>query len=329
MSFLRKKFNAVLGAVALYPPAEAYNRFRHALCTDGQEETVREILKKYPDATRWEKKPGDMQPLAYAMWQRQYETCGILVRHDPTILEDCREGRGTQLQHEMGTDNVKNMELLIALGANIHSRDAKGNGLLHVAARHTLYCKGIDILVKHGLDPTAKNADGDTPLLIAAGAGIKTFNALRAHDPDLSQRDTKGRTLMMRAAISDRSDVISNLIVAGANLEDKCAAGKTALDYALDGGKLTSSATLIENGAAFSASDARLLNCLADDREWGDHNLEFAVDARAEQEAEREQQRAQKAAEDQARHVADEIARITEGTREHVTVKTLRFKGQP
>ena len=326
MTTLKQKFHAVLGSVGLYPPTKAYDAFRYALCTDGQEDTVRDILKKYPDAVSWEKRD-DMQPLAYAMWQRQLGVCGILIQHDPSILADKDKHGVTPLRHEMSRDNADNMEFLIAHGANVQERTAQEGNLLHDAAMHTLYTKSIAILVKHGVNPLEKNRNGDTPLMIAAEMSAAAFSAFRNHDPNLAQRDAKGRTLMMRAAMRNRGvNVIAQLIAAGAGLEEKCPAGKTALDYALDNSKTSTAADLISRGAVFDKDDKRIARMISWEDEFGDSSLKYEVEQRVEADAERERLRQQQEAAEEALRAADEIARITEGTRDHIAVRPIRLK---
>jgi ankyrin repeat protein len=327
---IKHAFRAALRKTGFYPPKSVYSALRHCLCTDGQEEKLKAILKEYPDAVRWEK-PGDMSPLAYAYWQKQFGACDILVAHDPTILED-RNGAGvTLLQKEAMNLSVGGVAYMLALGADLHAKDGKGNTALHRCAGSDLGNDVVDLLLQRGANATEKNAEGLTPLQIAAMHGSeRNFKMIEAYDSDLSQKDHEGRTLLMRAALGGKHAIIKHLIATGAVLEEKSPRGMTALDYALSAYEHSAAMTLIENGAHFSPDNPHLLDAMEDFRQSGDAGFDMLIEEKQEEaRIATEEALAKAELERQARErqaVEETVNSLISGTATAVTVSRLKLK---
>ncbi|MEZ0260111.1 MAG: ankyrin repeat domain-containing protein [Alphaproteobacteria bacterium] len=334
------KLKVGLSKVGLYPPRKVYHQMRYCLCQPGREEELKKILKKYPDAVRWEKE-GDMQPIDYAIWQRQLGSAEALIKCDPTIMKDKQQNGGSVLQAAVSKGNVGLFNFLKGLGADALQIDAEGNNLLHVVAQSRFHPEMIPLLLAEGVDPKARNAKGESPLFITARTGGGTLlDEFYKLDPDINQRDGKGETMLMAAAGGRDGDsaTIKRLAQLGADLDAKRGDGASALDIALRHYNPDSAMQLIESGAELDLNHPSLKSCMDFFRECGDIGFDMLIDEKKQEVAEKEARRlaaeaaAQAAAKEQAR--LDDITRTmdacTDGTRQTVTVKKpLQLKAKP
>ena len=79
----------------------------------------------------------------------------------------------------------------------------------------------VEMLLDAGADAKATNANGTTPLMLAAASGdTDTVDVLLEHDSDVDARDeTNGQTALMFAAALGRVDVVRMLTTHGAELD--------------------------------------------------------------------------------------------------------------
>ena len=63
-------------------------------------------------------------------------------------------------------------ELLLEAGANLHAIDGEGNTILMRKVSESPSLHEVEELLKLGLDPSLRNADGETALDIAEGLGL-------------------------------------------------------------------------------------------------------------------------------------------------------------
>ncbi|XP_046988481.1 serine/threonine-protein phosphatase 6 regulatory ankyrin repeat subunit A-like [Schistocerca americana] len=107
---------------------------------------------------------------------------------------------------------------LMAAGVDPNARDANGDTPLHAEA---------------GADVDAADSSGSTPLHYAVRAGnLGVARVLLAAGADVEARDAEGDTPLLRAAARGCADTVAALVAAGARTDAADAAGRTAAQVA-------------------------------------------------------------------------------------------------
>lgn len=244
--------------VGLWPPKAPYNALRHAISGGGDTSGLPALLRAYPDAVRWEKK-GDMQPLHFALWQRNFSAAEILIEHDRSILDDKNINGLTLLHTYAARDEDRTLEFLVHQGADVNRFDAEGRTSLHHAAA-ARYGQGdsAGILLKYGARTDIPDKKGFTPLMLALASGHKKAAAAMLKKPyDPRQSTHRGFTLLMAAAAGGMADFIRPLVMAGADITATDLSGKTALDIAIDKKSPHVALRLVEAGIPAVLEDKR------------------------------------------------------------------------
>jgi len=244
-------------AVGLWPPKVPYIALRRALSGSGDVSGLPALLQEYPDAVRWEKK-GDMTPLKFALWQRNYAAAEILIEHDRSVLKDT-DKRGMTLLHECAAQReLPQVLFLVRQGADVNLPDANGETPLHYAARARYSGEAAALLVKYGAETDLRDRKGRTPLMWALMSGHKdAAEALMKKTYDPRQTDNGGDTLLMAAAQGGLAHLIAPLVRAGANVHAVSLSGKTALDIALDRRSALVALGLVDAGIPAALEDKR------------------------------------------------------------------------
>lgn len=116
-----------------------------------------------------------------------------------------------------------------------------------------------------GLD--ARNAQGLTPLIVAASAGqAETIKSLLAQGAGKDATAADGRTALIAAAQSGRIEAVRALIAAGANLNWAARSTGTALNAAENKGETEIAALLLASGAHSTGKSVGDTVCV---RPWG------------------------------------------------------------
>ncbi|KAL7009406.1 putative ankyrin-repeat protein [Cystobasidiomycetes sp. EMM_F5] len=104
-----------------------------------------------------------------------------------------------------------------------------------------------------------KDADARTPLANASTSGsLETVQAILHHKPDVEARDSLGWTPLMIAVLASAgaTDIVTELVGAGASVIAENDKGITVLHYAASRGRLEIGRLLIERGADINARDS-------------------------------------------------------------------------
>ena len=199
------------------------------------------------------------------------------------------------LSHAARNGHLEMVELLLARGAPIDARNLAGATALYYAAERghaavvqRLVEAGADVkltgrsglspvaaaayagndaivetLIAHGADERAVDETGKPPIVYAAArAKLDVVKRLLARGVDVNARYANDLTLLMWAAGADEKvaeadavKVVTNLLDAGAHVDDWDARGRTALMIAAEGGHAEIANLLIAHGADVSLKD--------------------------------------------------------------------------
>lgn len=155
--------------------------------------------------------------------------------------------------------SLAKVKLLIKAGArpSVLASDDEKEGPLHLAARISDSVGLVDYLIASGADVNARDARGFSPLITAAAPTgnlspqdqIETLKALINAGADLNQTTNNGATALSLAAINSSPKVLQLLIENGAKVNVADKQGRTALMVAVWGNSPDAVRTLLDNGA--------------------------------------------------------------------------------
>lgn len=96
--------------------------------------------------------------------------------------------------------------------------------------------ESVQAAINQGENPNARDKDGITPLMYAAGynSNPEVITTLLKAAADINARDRYNNLtpLMYAAWLNQNPEMITTLLNAGANAKAKSSAGKTAFDFA-------------------------------------------------------------------------------------------------
>lgn len=150
------------------------------------------------------------------------------------------------------------VRFLLARGANANAKQAEGRTPLYLAAVLGNGRAIIRLLLEHGADPNIKMANGRTPLMAAATRGdVDTLRVLLDAKALVNAKDSAGETPLMVAATCGRPEAVRLLLERGADARVATKRGETALGNAGTAGNETVVRLLLEHGADVNARNIR------------------------------------------------------------------------
>lgn len=159
----------------------------------------------------------------------------------------------------VAADNGKGMAALLTahkdqIDINLVDK-ATGKSLLRTAleAKNEEAAK---VLVMYGAPVNARDEQRRTPVMLAAGAGLKSMvNTLISRGATVDDTDKSGATALHHAVQGGNPEIVRELIRAKANLDATDKSGCTPLHYAAKAGKAEAAQVLIDFGATADPKD--------------------------------------------------------------------------
>ncbi len=132
---------------------------------------------------------------------------------------------------------------------DINIKEADGQTPLHIAARVNRV-EIARLLLAHGARVNEEDVYGKTPLFGAARMGSREMiELLTAHGADINARNSDGWTPLHLVACFGQKEAVELLIAKGANIHAKDKAGRTARQVAVDRRNLAVAEVLRKAGA--------------------------------------------------------------------------------
>ncbi|MHC4538484.1 MAG: ankyrin repeat domain-containing protein [Planctomycetota bacterium] len=241
-------------------------RLLHEAAWDGDVDEVRMLISKGIDINTGDR----IDPVIF---QR---IVGMSDVPDPTVKLS-RTWATTALHYASEKGHQEVVELLIANGANVNTKDNDGQTPLDIAVRRghkdivellqvkvadssihmAAFVGSLDKLqsfVRTGTDIDAKDEEGRTPLLRAVTGGhIEAVRFLIESGADVNIRDKQGYVPLVHALWGLDSDMVKLLLAKGANVNAKDRSGYTPLHWAVMMGSKELTELIVEAGGDVNA----------------------------------------------------------------------------
>ena len=198
--------------------------------SDGRISIIEDLLAHGADIDALGRTECERTPLHWALWGNQVEAVALLLTHGADVELVDLSGR-TALHVAVDSGRADIVNILLKHGSCMDAEDeyemtplgnAVVEGRVHIA----------DLLLKNGTDIDDGGGSGQTPLMMAAEAGsvdMIRFLIEAGADIDLQEWDSKGWTALHFAAASNRENVLSCLLSAGANFRIQSQQNETAV----------------------------------------------------------------------------------------------------
>ncbi|HCU59389.1 MAG TPA: hypothetical protein DIC64_05365, partial [Alphaproteobacteria bacterium] len=155
-----------------------------------------------------------------------------LVKNGAAVNIEDNDGYTTLMHAAVHNQNPEIITTLIKYGANVNKQNVMGKTALITAAESNQNPEIIMALIKNGANINARAPKWGIvlPFMIQSSTSPLTNNKVNFQD-----KENIGATaLMAAAALNQNPDIVTTLIMNGANVKLKNVDGKTALDYAKD-----------------------------------------------------------------------------------------------
>lgn len=130
---------------------------------------------------------------------------------------------------------VNTVQLLLQQGADVNTKDDRGNSLLMLSITMD-YQDIFELLLSKGADTTVTDAGGRTPLLLALFMDkiefVKYFLS-KGYIKGINMKDNTGKSPLMIAVAKGYADIVNQFLEVGANPKDADNEGLTPLMYAV------------------------------------------------------------------------------------------------
>jgi ankyrin repeat protein len=186
--------------------------------------------------------------LIAAVRSGQHATAETLLKASSDLLHAKDPANSTLLHHAAGFGTLETLTWLVKSGAEVNATNRRGSTPLHWAIHDEAK---VRVLLAHGAGVNTKQADGRTPLYLAAslGNGHAILRLLLEHRADPNLRMANGRSPLMVAAGRGDAEALRLLIDAKAVVDAKDSAGETALMMAASRGSPSAVKLLLDRGA--------------------------------------------------------------------------------
>ncbi len=192
---------------------------------------------------------GDESALHTAAYEGHAEVVEALLQHGAEI-DITKEDGSTPMSMAARYRHSDAVKVLVNWGANVNAQDTRGWTPLHIAARYGTL-EHVRLLLERGADVASRTVDGATPLFVAASRGSREWaEEYLAKDPD--------EYVAHMAAMKDSTEVVSVLLLHGAEINAPTAKGISPLDAAVVGGDSEMAQLLREHGAVRSRTAAEM-----------------------------------------------------------------------
>jgi len=198
---------------------------------------------------------GGSTPLHHAAAFGTVATMKALV--DGGAAVNAKNRRGATPLHWAIHDEAR-ARLLLAAGADKNAQQADGRSIVYQAATAGNANGLLAHLLATGAQPGVPTANGQTPLMAAAGRGdVEAMRLLVAKHANVNARSGTGGTALMAAAGSRNARAVEYLLSLGAEVNAVTKKNESALANAATAGDTESVTLLLAKGATVNIADDR------------------------------------------------------------------------